>query len=68
MHMFFEEGIRGGYSRRRVHDNQQTREGQQQVHERRTQCFHPVHGRQQPLRIGNEPTSYGWEFQMVIVG
>ena len=47
-------------------------DGQQQVHERlqpgRTQCFHPVHGRQQPLRMGNEPTPSGYEFQMVIVG
>ena len=51
--------LRGRYSRGNFHDNEQVREGQPQVREKLRpggeECIHPVPGRQQSLRVGDEP-------------
>ena len=55
--------LRGRHSRRSFDHHKQIREGQPQIHGRLRpgggECVHPEPGRQQPLRLGDEPTPSG---------
>ena len=64
--------LRGRHSRRSFHDNEPLREGQPQIHEElqpgEGDLLHPVPGRQQPLRLGDESAAPGWKFHVDVAG
>ena len=68
MHLFFEEGIRGGVSMITDRYAKANHKYMKDFNPKEETLFHPVPGRQQPLRVGDEPTPPGWKLHVVVAG